>query len=121
METDAVSAKLVKENEVPMVSMDGEGHPEITLAAVGLGALVAFIILITLIALISRRKRHMLANLESTHPEINHNLPNRCKRASTPEIFTISREVQQKQQLCQSRSCRNSSSFTIRSDVVTQI
>lgn len=42
-----------------MVSMDGESHPEITLAAVGLGVLVACIILITLIAFITRRKRYV--------------------------------------------------------------
>uniref|UniRef100_A0A182P0V6 Uncharacterized protein n=1 Tax=Anopheles epiroticus TaxID=199890 RepID=A0A182P0V6_9DIPT len=40
-----------------MVSMDGEAHPNMTLAAVGLGALVALIILLTLIAFITRRER----------------------------------------------------------------
>uniref|UniRef100_A0A182VV79 Uncharacterized protein n=1 Tax=Anopheles minimus TaxID=112268 RepID=A0A182VV79_9DIPT len=40
-----------------MVSMDGEAHPNMTLAAVGLGVLVALIILLTLIAFITRRER----------------------------------------------------------------
>ncbi|XP_061513961.1 uncharacterized protein LOC1271962 [Anopheles gambiae] len=55
----AYTAKLIgrAESEVPMVSMDGEAHPNMTLAAVGLGALVALIILLTLIAFITRRER----------------------------------------------------------------
>uniref|UniRef100_A0A182IUV6 Uncharacterized protein n=1 Tax=Anopheles atroparvus TaxID=41427 RepID=A0A182IUV6_ANOAO len=54
----AYSAKLIgRENEVPMVSMDGEAHPNMTLAAIGLGVFVALIILLTLIAFITRRER----------------------------------------------------------------
>ncbi|XP_050073532.1 uncharacterized protein LOC126561433 [Anopheles maculipalpis] len=54
----AYTAKLIgRESEVPMVSMDGEAHPNMTLAAVGLGVLVALIILLTLIAFITRRER----------------------------------------------------------------
>ncbi|XP_053678895.1 uncharacterized protein LOC128729253 [Anopheles nili] len=54
----AYTAKLVgRESEVPMVSMDGEAHPNMTLAAIGSGVLVALIILITLIAFITRRER----------------------------------------------------------------
>ncbi|XP_058063421.1 uncharacterized protein LOC131213404 [Anopheles bellator] len=57
---DVVGAKLIecqRENEVPVVSMDGEAHPNMTLAAIGLGVLVALIILITLIAFITRWER----------------------------------------------------------------
>uniref|UniRef100_A0A182RM74 Uncharacterized protein n=1 Tax=Anopheles funestus TaxID=62324 RepID=A0A182RM74_ANOFN len=58
MQAAAYTAKLVgRESEVPMVSMDGEAHPNMTLAAVGLGVLVALIILLTLIAFITRRER----------------------------------------------------------------
>ncbi|XP_062537301.1 uncharacterized protein LOC134205752 isoform X2 [Armigeres subalbatus] len=96
------SAKLVKEYEVPMVSMDGEAHPEITLAAVGLGVVVACIILITLIALISRRKRHFTNNIGN-------------QRNST-EIFTITKPIDANS--C--RSCR-SSTVIITSDIVTEI
>lgn len=98
------AANLVKEYEVPMVSMDGEAHPEITLAAVGLGVIVACIILITLIALISRRKRHF-----------SHNIGNSSRQLAT-EIYTITKPID-------SHSCRScrSSTVTIDSDIITQI
>ncbi|XP_049533437.1 uncharacterized protein LOC125949966 [Anopheles darlingi] len=54
------------ENEVPMVSMDGEAHPNMTLAAIGLGVLVALIILIILIAFITRRERSPHSKTSST-------------------------------------------------------
>ncbi|XP_065090468.1 uncharacterized protein LOC135711526 [Ochlerotatus camptorhynchus] len=106
------AAKLVKEYEVPMVSMDGEAHPEITLAAVGLGVIVACIILITLIALISRRKRHFLHNIGNSSRQLD--LP--PKSPDSTEIYTITQSVD-------SHSCRScrSSTVTIDSDIVTQI
>uniref|UniRef100_A0A1W7R830 Protein with signal anchor n=1 Tax=Aedes albopictus TaxID=7160 RepID=A0A1W7R830_AEDAL len=105
MENDpqAFNAKLAKEYEVPMVSMDGEAHPEITLAAVGLGIVVACIILITLIALISRRKRHFSQNIGN--------------QRNATEIFTITKPVDDAHSC---RSCR-SSTVTISSDIVTEI
>ncbi|XP_058819684.1 uncharacterized protein LOC131682309 [Topomyia yanbarensis] len=113
METEShevFSANLVKENEVPMVSMDGEAHPEITLAAVGMGILVACIILITLIAYISRRKRQLFDNMKSASGSLS---ASRKSNNSGSEVFTISNQIQ-------SHSCR-SSTVTVCTDVVTQI
>lgn len=106
------AANLVKEYEVPMVSMDGEAHPEITLAAVGLGVIVACIILITLIALISRRKRHFSHNIGNSSRQLDLSI----KSSGSTEIYTITRPVD-------SHSCRScrSSTVTIESDIVTQI
>lgn len=105
------TAKLVKEYEVPMVSMDGEAHPEITLAAVSLGVIVACIILITLVALISRRKRHFSHNIGSSSRQFDLQL----KSSDSTEIYTITKPSD-------SHSCRScSSTVTISSDIVTQI
>ncbi|XP_053682671.1 uncharacterized protein LOC128733090 [Sabethes cyaneus] len=99
-----------KENEVPMVSMDGEAHPEITLAAVGMGILAACIILITLIAYISRRKRQLFDNLKNGS-QLSDNADNKLK---DPEIFSVSGQLD-------SRSSYRSSTTTVCTDVVTQI
>uniref|UniRef100_A0A8D8D045 (northern house mosquito) hypothetical protein n=1 Tax=Culex pipiens TaxID=7175 RepID=A0A8D8D045_CULPI len=115
MENDGgtFSAKLVKENEVPMVSMDGESHPEITLAAVGLGVLMACIILITLIAFITRRKRQLFTNMESGAREMNSS-----SKLDSPAILTISQRIDT---TTPSSYRRSSSTLTMCSDVVTQI
>ncbi|XP_055523355.1 uncharacterized protein LOC129717469 isoform X3 [Wyeomyia smithii] len=89
---------------VPMVSMDGEAHPEITLAAVGMGILAACIILITLIAYISRRKRQLADNLKAIA----------SGKLSDSEVFSVSGRLD-------SRSSHRSSTATVCTDVVTQI
>ncbi|XP_039453419.1 uncharacterized protein LOC120432296 [Culex pipiens pallens] len=98
---------------LPMVSMDGESHPEITLAAVGLGVLVACIILITLIAFITRRKRQLFTNMESGAREMN-----TSSKLDSPAILTISQRIDT---TTPSSYRRSSSTLTMCSDVVTQI
>ncbi|XP_058443631.1 uncharacterized protein LOC131425621 [Malaya genurostris] len=107
---ELLRSSLVKENEVPMVSMDGEAHPEITLAAVGMGVLVACIILITLIAYISRRKRQLYNNIKNGSRTLS---TSRKSNNGSTEVFTISNQVP-------SHSCR-SSTVTVCTDVVTRI
>ncbi|XP_058127375.1 uncharacterized protein LOC131291044 [Anopheles ziemanni] len=86
----AYSAQLIgRENEVPMVSMDGEAHPNMTLAAIGLGVFVALIILLTLIAFITRRER-------SSHTKVaqQHSGPVHPNATAVPSIIpTISQKV----------------------------
>ncbi|XP_055616062.1 uncharacterized protein LOC129762100 [Toxorhynchites rutilus septentrionalis] len=103
----AYSAQLVKENEVPMVSMDGEAHPEITLAAIGLGIVAASLILITLIVFVTRRKRQLFENMENGARQLS------AAKPSGPEVITISQQVD-------SRSSRGSQ-VTICTDVITEI
>ncbi|XP_053664488.1 uncharacterized protein LOC128713647 [Anopheles marshallii] len=76
----AYTAKLIgRESEVPMVSMDGEAHPNMTLAAVGLGVLVALIILLTLIAFITRRERSSQAKDPQQDSAVNTTATGRTK------------------------------------------
>ncbi|XP_050099200.1 uncharacterized protein LOC126579696 [Anopheles aquasalis] len=98
----AYAAKLIEqqqqqqqqqyESEVPMVSMDGEAHPNMTLAAIGLGVLVALIILIILIAFITRRERspHTKMTIINTNtnpiPTISQRLSSHTQPQSQPQV-----------------------------------
>ncbi|XP_052901204.1 uncharacterized protein LOC128307417 [Anopheles moucheti] len=80
----AYTAKLIgRESEVPMVSMDGEAHPNMTLAAVGLGVLVALIILLTLIAFITRRERSSQTKDPQLDSAVNTSATGRTKPVET--------------------------------------
>ncbi|KFB52099.1 AGAP000299-PA-like protein [Anopheles sinensis] len=75
-----------------MVSMDGEAHPNMTLAAIGLGVFVALIILLTLIAFITRRERSSHTKVAHQHSGPVH--PPHTPAVRPPSIIpTISQKV----------------------------